>query len=116
ALTLDSAGNVTVAGITDADDFPTTAGGLQPKLAGLATLDRRPTDGFLSRLNATGTALLFSTYLGGSAADQINDLQLDAPGNVWVTGTTVSTDFPGNPAPFTGSFFAEVSSDGARLT
>lgn len=116
ALNLDSAGNVTVGGMTDADDFPTTAGVLQPKLAGPATRDRRPTDGFLSRLNATGTALLFSTYLGGSAADQINDLQLDAPGNVWVTGTTVSTDFPGNPAPFTGSFFAEVSSDGARLT
>ena len=115
ALALDSAGNVTVAGKTDADDFPTTGGALQAKFASPVTMDARPTDAFLSRLNATGTTLLFSTYLGGIASDQINDLQLDPAGNIWVTGATLSADFPGNPAPFTGSFFAEVSSDGATL-
>jgi hypothetical protein len=115
AVALDSAGNVTVAGKTDADDFLITAGVLQPKLAGPPTSGRRPIDGFVSRLNATGTALLFSTYLGGSAADQINGLQLDTAGNVWLTGPTNSSDFPGTPAPFTGSFFAEISSDGTRL-
>jgi uncharacterized protein (TIGR03437 family) len=115
AVALDSAGNVTVAGKTDADDFPITAGVLQPKLAGPPTSGRRPSDGFVSRLNSTGTALLFSTYLGGSAADQINGLQLDTAGNVWLTGPTNSSDFPGTPAPFTGSFFAEISSNGTRL-
>jgi uncharacterized protein (TIGR03437 family) len=114
-LARDGAGNIFAAGKTDADDFPATAGVLQPKFAGPSTPNVRPTDGFLSKLNPTGTALLFSTYLGGSAADQVNDVQLDAAGNIWVTGLTASNDFPGAAAAFTGSFFAEVSSDGVRL-
>ncbi|MDE3165934.1 MAG: SBBP repeat-containing protein [Acidobacteriota bacterium] len=115
ALTRDAAGNILAAGRTDEDDFPATAGVVQPKFAGQATLSIRTTDGFVTKLNPTGTALVFSTYLGGSAADQINDVQLDAAGNVWVTGVTASSDFPGAAASFTGSFFAEVSGDGVSL-
>lgn len=115
ALALDTVGNVVVAGKTDADDFPTTSGALQTRLAGQADALPRPTDGFLTKLNATGTALVFSTYLGGSAADEVADFSIDAQGNLWTSGTTSSADFPGNAAPFTGSFFAEVSPDGARL-
>jgi uncharacterized protein (TIGR03437 family) len=115
ALALDAAGNVVVAGKTDANDFPTTPGALQARLAGPADALPRPTDGFLTKLNATGTALVFSTYLGGSAADEADDLSIDAQGNLWLTGAMASTDFPGNAAPFTGSFFAEVSPDGAHL-
>lgn len=100
AVGQDAAGNVAVAGRADADDFPTTPGILQPKIAGPATQGPRSTDGFLSKLNPTGTALLFSTYLGGSVEDRVNDLQMDAQGNIWVTGATASTDFPGNPASF----------------
>ena len=106
ALSLGAAGDVIVAGMTDAGDFPTTAGALQPRRAG-------GTDGFLTKLNATGTALVFSTYLGGSADDAIGDLSIDGQGDFWVTGTTASADFPGTAASFTGSFFAEVSPDGA---
>ncbi len=115
AVGQDAAGNVVVAGRTDADDFPTTPGVLQAKLAGTVAPYQRSTDGFVSKLNPTGTALLFSTYLGGSLEDRVNDLQMDAQGNIWVTGATASTDLPGNPASFTGSFFALVSADGARL-
>jgi uncharacterized protein (TIGR03437 family) len=98
-----------------ADDFPTTPGVLQAKLAGTVAPYQRSTDGFVSKLNPTGTALLFSTYLGGSLEDRVNDLQMGAQGNIWVTGATASTDLPGNPASFTGSFFALVSADGTRL-
>lgn len=115
AVGQDAAGNVVVAGRTDADDFPTTPGVLQAKLAGTVAPYQRSTDGFVSKLNPTGTALLFSTYLGGSLEDRVNDLQMDAQGNIWVTGATTSTDLPGTPASFTGSFFALVSADGARL-
>jgi uncharacterized protein (TIGR03437 family) len=115
AVGQDAAGNVVVAGRTDADDFPTTPGVLQAKLAGTVAPYQRSTDGFVSKLNPTGTALLFSTYLGGSLEDRVNDLQMDAQGNIWVTGATASTDLPGTPASFTGSFFALVSADGARL-
>lgn len=115
AVGQDATGNIVVAGGTDTDDFPTTPGSLQPKFAGSARQDLRPTDGFLAKLNPTGTALIFSSYLGGSAEDRIIDLRMDAGGNIWVTGATASSDFPGNPASFTGSFFSLVSADGARL-
>jgi hypothetical protein len=49
----------------------------------------------VAKLNPTGTALIFSTYLGGSAEDRVNDVQMDAQGNIWVSGATASTDFPG---------------------
>ncbi|MFB3777589.1 MAG: SBBP repeat-containing protein [Bryobacteraceae bacterium] len=117
ALRLDREGNVIVAGKTEADDFPITAGALQTQLAGRPSnpMLRRPTDGFLAKLNAAGTALLFSTYLGGSEADAIEDVAVDAAANIWATGTTASADLPGNAAPFLGSFFGEISPDGARL-
>ena len=115
ALAQDTDGNIVAAGRTDADDFPASAGVLQTKFAGESTYNPRPADGFLSKLNAAGTAFLFSTYLGGSGNDRINDLQLDTQGSVWVTGVTDSTDFPGNPATFTGSFYAQVRADGTRL-
>jgi uncharacterized protein (TIGR03437 family) len=96
------------AGVTDASDFPVTTGVLQAKPGGMA-------DGFVAKLNSSGTALLFSTYLGGSDEDRVNAAALDAGGNIWVTGETSSGDFPGTEASFTGSFVAQVTPDGARL-
>lgn len=105
ALARDSAGNIYAAGRTDAADFPTTTAALQPAFAGPSSGYPRPTDGFLTKLNPTGTALAFSTYLGGTAADRINALDLDSSSNVWVTGLTGSTT----------TFFDEVSADGTHL-
>ena len=115
ALALDAAGNVVVAGETDAADFPVTAGAMQAQLASPVDAIPRKTDGFLTKLSASGTALIFSTYLGGSANDAINAISIDPQGNVWATGTSASADFPGNAAPFTGSFYVETPLDGARL-
>ena len=103
ALAQDGAGNIVVAGITDADDFPTTPGVLQPSFASPSTLTSRPRDGFVSKLNPTGTALIFSTYLGGSDYDQINDVQIDALENLWVAGA------------FRRASFAQLSADGVRV-
>lgn len=52
------------------------------------------TDGFVTKLNAQGTALLFSTYLGGTADDEVDAVTADSQGNLWVSGTTASSDFP----------------------
>jgi hypothetical protein len=48
----------------------------------------------VSKLNATGSALLYSTYLGGSSADEASGIVVDGSGNAYVTGRTNSTDFP----------------------
>ena len=52
------------------------------------------TDGFLTKLNATGTGLIFSTFLGGNDEDTITGIALDSVGRVHVTGMTSSTNFP----------------------
>lgn len=105
ALAQDPSGNIFAVGYTDADDFPTTPNAYQPRFAGDASLTRRTTDGFLAKLNPTGTALVFSTYFGGPAEDRIQDLQLDSQNNVWITGVT--------NAPQT--FYAQLAANGDRL-
>ncbi|HEY3275420.1 MAG TPA: SBBP repeat-containing protein [Syntrophorhabdaceae bacterium] len=91
SLVLDPSGNAYVTGITDSPDFPVTAGAYLPTGHG-------GEEAFISRLNSGLTALLASTYLGGSAAgggsERGEAIALDASGNVYVAGGTASTDFP----------------------
>jgi hypothetical protein len=87
AIALDSAGDVYVTGPTSSHDFPTVSP-LQPTYGG------DPYDDFVTELNADGSALAFSTYLGGSGIDLPGGIALDSAGDVYVTGTTASRDFP----------------------
>jgi hypothetical protein len=86
-IAVDSAGGATVAGVTPATNFP-IANAVQ------ATYGGGDIDGFATRLNATGSALVYSTYLGGSSGDQGMGVALDRAGNSYVVGTTRSTNFP----------------------
>ena len=86
-IAVDASGNVYVTGGTGID-FPTTAGAFQTTYGG--GID----DGFVAKLDPTGSALVYSTYLGGSGGDVIFGLAVDAAGNAYVTGLTDSTDFP----------------------
>jgi Beta-propeller repeat len=87
-LTVDTAGDAYVVGQTSSADFPTTPGVFQPNLAG-------PQNAFVSKLNATGTKLQYSSFLGGSGSDGAYDgIQVDAVGSAYVSGITGSTDFP----------------------
>ncbi len=86
ALAVSSAGVVTVAGHTSSSNFPTAA----PAYASLAG----GRDAFVSRLNAAGNALLFSTYLGGAGNDAALGIAVDPGGTVVVVGETASTNFP----------------------
>jgi hypothetical protein len=87
SVALDSSDNIYVTGYTSSTNFP-TANAFQ------ATKDGAGYDAFVTKLNAGGAALVYSTYLGGSSFDEASGIAVDSSGNAYVTGHTESTDFP----------------------
>lgn len=85
-IAVNEAGEVFFAGYTSSPDFPLVAP-IQSRFAG-------GYDAFLCKFNATGSALLYSTLLGGSGDDVGRSLALDAGGNAYIAGDTFSTNFP----------------------
>jgi hypothetical protein len=86
-IAVDNSGNAYIFGRTSSSDFPTTAGTFQ-------TTNHGGADAFVTKLNPAGTALIYSTYLGGSNTDYTSEIALDTSGNAYVTGETLSSDFP----------------------
>jgi uncharacterized protein (TIGR03437 family) len=84
-IAVDASGNAYVAGYTNSTNFPVTAGSLQPAAS-------KGGDAFVAKINPTGTALVYSTHLGGSGGDAGIAMALDAGGNVYLAGTTTSDD------------------------
>ena len=91
-IAVDASGNAYVTGATSSTNFPTNA-------PFQAVYGGGPEDVFVTKLNAAGSLLVYSTYLGGSGDDHAAGIAVDASGNAYVTGTTTSTNFPTN-APF----------------
>ena len=89
AIAVDTQGNAYIAGFTSSTDFP-TRNPFQAAKAGGANI----TDAFVTKLNATGDALIYSTYLGGSSFDYGNAIAVDTQGNAYITGRTDSANFP----------------------
>ncbi len=105
AVVADSFGNTYIAGTTSSRNFPTTTGAIQPSFPG------GNSDGFVTKLNATGSALIYSTYLGGSAGGQVNGIAVDGVGDAFVTGTSPSTNFPTTAGAFQPSNISRPNSD-----
>ena len=114
AIVVDSAGVITVAGLTSSTNFPTLAAA-RGALAG-------GRDAFVTRLNPAGNQLVFSTYIGGTAHDAALALAIDRSGNIIVGGETASTNFPTQGAYSATSgggvdgFLARFSPAGALLS
>ena len=114
-IAVDAAGNAYLAGQTSSADFPTSAGVLDAGLSGNY-------DAFVAKLNPAGSALLYSTFLGGSSNDAGNGIRLDASGDAYLTGSTISADFPTSPGAFdtsynggTDAFVAKLNPAGSAL-
>ncbi len=113
-LAVDELGQAYVAGQTSSSNFPRT-NAYQSSLSG-------PSDAFVTKLNATGSDVVFSTFLGGSGFDGANGVALDHRDRVYVTGTTNSMDFPlirpfqsKNRGGFTDGFIAKLDSQTSEL-
>lgn len=114
SLVLGPSGDVFVCGDTNSTNFPTSAGVWSTSLQG-------GRDGYALRLNAAGTALVWSTYFGGTGDDLPYGLAVDAAGSAYVTGQTNSGDLPVSPAAYDTSynggldvFVARILSGGTR--
>jgi Beta-propeller repeat/CARDB len=113
-IAVDLAGDVYVTGFTSSFDFPTTTNVLQAQESGGVDFDA-----FVTKLNADGSGLVYSTYLGGLSNDEANDIAVDSSGRAYVTGIT-DGGFPIlNPVQIFGGatdvFVAKLSSNGSAL-
>jgi hypothetical protein len=114
-IAVDASGNAYVTGITVSDDFPT-------KNPYQATRSGFSCDVFITKLDSSGSALAYSTYLGGSGEDEGYGIAVDGSGNAYVTGETRSNDFPtqnpyqGTRAGSIDAFITKVSLSGTALT
>jgi hypothetical protein len=86
-IAVDNSGNAYVTGSTSSADFPRQS-------ATQTVFGGGNTDAFVTKLNSTGTALVYSTYLGGSGDDAGKGIAVDAAGNAYLTGQTNSSNFP----------------------
>lgn len=138
-LFVDAQGNAIVAGSTESTDYPVTAGAFQTTnratnppagnvpllMDGFYPVPGPPSTGYVSKLNAAGNGLVFSTFVGGSGLDAITAVAPEAGGDIDLAGTAQSPDFPGLPgglgacAPsyvYPGLVFTRLSADGSALS
>lgn len=103
-ITVDRLGNAYIVGQATSVTFPTTVGAFQTTISDNGDPDYTTFDAFVTKLNPTGTALVYSTFLGGSELDFAYKVAIDSEGNAYVTGTTLSPDFPTTPNAFQTAF------------
>ena len=97
SIIIDESENVYIAGHTASTSFPTITGAY-------STIHHGSYDGFVSRLNSDLTTLIASTFLGGNRRELINSLISNGNGNIYVSGSTQSSDFPVTPGAYEENF------------
>ena len=129
-MAIDSSGDAYVTGGTSSTNFPTTTGALQTTYQGSQQVGGA--DAFVTKLNPTGTALIYSTYIGGSVDDNCatsrydlgnygdngQGIAVDSAGNAYVSGLSCNLTFPTTPDAIStagGIFLAEINPDASAL-
>ena len=115
-IAVDSANNAYITGSTASTNFPTTAGAYSTTLKGGA-------NAFVTKLNAAGNTLMYSTFLGGSGSDVAYGVAVDSAKEATITGSTSSVDFPttllapglANGGGASDAFVARVNAAGTSL-
>lgn len=114
-IAIDSGGNAYITGQTASTDFPVTAGSYQ-------TANGGGFDAFVTKISASGSTLVYSTFIGGSASDSGNSIAVNAAGNAFVAGGTGSSNFPTTAGAFQTSlggaldaFVLELNGSGSGL-
>jgi len=112
AIAVDSAGDAYLSGSTSDPAFPVTPGAYQTKLAGTPA-----SEAFVAKLNPSGSAMVWATFLGASGGDSAQTVAVTPSGTVWVSGTTQSADYPTTVSVTSGGgeFLTELDSTGASL-
>jgi hypothetical protein len=114
-IAVDASGNAYVIGYTQSAHFPTTTGAFQTTIGSIND------NAFVAKINTTGSALLYSTYLGGNGSDEGYGIAVDASGNAYVTGFTSSTNFPtanafqSTLAGSNNAFITKINASGSAL-
>ncbi len=114
SIIADKFGNIIVVGATDAATFPATTGAYDISYNG-------GLDGYITKFNSALSNIIFSTYIGGGADDQVNSVSLDDNQNIYIGGETASTTFPvpgGWKTQHAGQidgFVAKISADGSQI-
>lgn len=114
-VAVDSQGNAYVVGQVSVPNLPTTPGSLKPANPIGATINQ---DGFLLKVNPSGSALIYGTYLGGGGTDLATAVQVDSQDQAIVVGKTASGDFVGLNATVSGpsdAFLIKVAADGGSI-
>jgi len=127
SIIVDSIGNAVVGGITRSTNFPTTPFAYS-RVFGDSVITGLSSDGFIFKLNSTGSSMIFSTFLGGKGRDGVYAICLDKYSNIYASGLTESANFPVRTNAFdlsynnlmTGGVFGDVfisnlTSDGSVL-
>ena len=101
-IAVDSAGNAYVAGVTGSSDYPTTPGAFQPVAPAMLTASPCcNTVGFVTKLNPSGSSLVYSTYLAGNnTGSQVTGIAVDSAGSAYISGTAFGSDYPTTSGAF----------------
>ncbi len=115
-IAVDSSGNACIVGCTKSSDMPTTSGCYDDSFNG------GDDDVFVAKFNSNGSDIIFSTYVGGNESDCGGGIALDSSDNIYVVGSTASSDFPVTNGAFDEThnghedcFIFKLSSDGSNL-
>ncbi len=114
AITLDPSGNIYIAGTTSSPDFPLSRA-LQTQIFPAGVISGVPVgSGFIMKLSNDGTAILYSTFFGGTLGQSaITSLATDSKGNLYLTGVTLASDFPHTAGMPFGKLAQNPSTPGA---